>query len=65
MSTQDELSADCIFLPNPCSHAVFQESLPFAVIGSNTFIVKEGNRVIGRQYPWGVVEGKLVIFRQY
>ncbi|XP_063692331.1 septin-2-like isoform X3 [Bolinopsis microptera] len=33
-----------------------KESLPFAVIGSNTFIVKEGNRVIGRQYPWGVVE---------
>lgn len=33
-----------------------KDSLPFAVIGSNTFIVKEGNRVIGRQYPWGVVE---------
>eukprot|EP00116_Pleurobrachia_bachei_P006692 sb/3466954/ len=33
-----------------------KESLPFAVVGSNTFIVKEGNRVIGRQYPWGVVE---------
>ena len=39
----------------------FQESLPFAVIGSNTFIVKEGNRVIGRQYPWGVVEGTNLI----
>ena len=33
--------------------------LPFAVVGSNDF-VKVGNKnVRARQYPWGVVQGKL------
>lgn len=31
--------------------------LPFAVIGSNTFIeTRDGRRVRGRKYPWGSVE---------
>ncbi|KDR06354.1 septin-2 isoform X1 [Zootermopsis nevadensis] len=30
--------------------------VPFAVVGSNTVIEIAGNKVRGRQYPWGVVE---------
>lgn len=32
--------------------------IPFAVVGSNTVLEVAGKRVRGRQYPWGVVEGK-------
>lgn len=35
-----------------------QESAPFAVIGSNTVVEAKGQRVRGRLYPWGIVEGK-------
>uniref|UniRef100_A0A8C1GR96 Septin n=1 Tax=Cyprinus carpio TaxID=7962 RepID=A0A8C1GR96_CYPCA len=35
---------------------VFQESTPFAVIGSNTIVEVKGQRVRGRLYPWGIVE---------
>lgn len=35
-----------------------QESVPFAVIGSNTVVEARGQRVRGRLYPWGIVEGK-------
>lgn len=34
-----------------------QESTPFAVIGSNTVVEARGQRVRGRLYPWGIVEG--------
>lgn len=34
-----------------------QESIPFAVIGSNTVVEAKGRRVRGRLYPWGIVEG--------
>ncbi|NXB70524.1 SEPT5 protein, partial [Donacobius atricapilla] len=34
----------------------FQESAPFAVIGSNTVVEAKGQRVRGRLYPWGIVE---------
>lgn len=34
--------------------------VPFSVIGSNTVIEVGGCKVRGRQYPWGVVEGKQV-----
>lgn len=37
---------------------LFQESAPFAVIGSNTVVEAKGQRVRGRLYPWGIVEGK-------
>ncbi|KTF74430.1 hypothetical protein cypCar_00034481 [Cyprinus carpio] len=33
-----------------------QESIPFAVIGSNTVVEAKGKRVRGRLYPWGIVE---------
>lgn len=39
--------------PNLCE----QESTPFAVIGSNTVVETRGQRVRGRLYPWGIVEG--------
>lgn len=34
-----------------------QDSIPFAVIGSNTVVEAKGKRVRGRLYPWGIVEG--------
>lgn len=33
-------------------------SVPFAVVGSNTVLEISGRKVRGRQYPWGVVDGK-------
>ncbi|XP_030671719.1 septin-5 isoform X3 [Nomascus leucogenys] len=36
-----------------------KESAPFAVIGSNTVVEAKGQRVRGRLYPWGIVEGAL------
>ncbi|XP_021567817.1 septin-4 isoform X1 [Carlito syrichta] len=33
-----------------------KESIPFAVIGSNTVVEVRGRRVRGRLYPWGIVE---------
>ncbi|XP_060612699.2 septin-4-like isoform X7 [Anolis sagrei] len=33
-----------------------KESIPFAVIGSNTVVEAKGRRIRGRLYPWGVVE---------
>ncbi|KAM7392346.1 hypothetical protein PAMA_007456 [Pampus argenteus] len=33
-----------------------KESSPFAVIGSNTVVEAEGQRMRGRLYPWGIVE---------
>ncbi|XP_054598684.1 septin 4b isoform X2 [Nothobranchius furzeri] len=35
---------------------VSYESIPFAVIGSNTVVEAKGKRVRGRLYPWGIVE---------
>lgn len=33
-----------------------KQSVPFAVIGSNTIFEVGGKKVRGRQYPWGVVD---------
>ena len=33
-------------------------AVPFAVVGSNILLEVNGKQVRGRQYPWGVVEGK-------
>ncbi|XP_028938155.1 septin-4 isoform X2 [Ornithorhynchus anatinus] len=33
-----------------------KDSIPFAVIGSNTVVEARGRRVRGRLYPWGIVE---------
>lgn len=34
-----------------------KESIPFAVVGSNTVFEVGGKKFRGRQYPWGVVDG--------
>lgn len=44
-------------LPTPA--VLLQESIPFAVIGSNTIVEAKGRRVRGRLYPWGIVEGNV------
>ena len=36
-----------------------QERMPLAVVGSNVVIEVNGRKVRGRQYPWGVAEGRL------
>ena len=33
-----------------------RDSMPFAIVGSNTLLEVNGKRVRGRLYPWGVVE---------
>jgi septin 6/8/11 len=39
--------------------------LPFAVVGSSDF-VKVGNKMVrARQYPWGVVQGKLTNLKRF
>lgn len=38
---------------------VLQEKMPLAVVGSNVVIEVNGKKVRGRQYPWGVAEGRL------
>uniref|UniRef100_A0A8C8G5M6 Septin n=1 Tax=Oncorhynchus tshawytscha TaxID=74940 RepID=A0A8C8G5M6_ONCTS len=35
-----------------------KESTPFAVIGSNMVVETRGQKVRGRLYPWGIVEGR-------
>lgn len=39
-----------------------QECTPFAVIGSNTVVEARGQRVRGRLYPWGIVEGMFILY---
>lgn len=34
--------------------------MPLAVVGSNVVIEVNGKKVRGRQYPWGVAEGRLL-----
>uniref|UniRef100_A0A8K9UJZ7 Septin n=1 Tax=Oncorhynchus mykiss TaxID=8022 RepID=A0A8K9UJZ7_ONCMY len=38
-----------------------KESTPFAVIGSNMVVETRGQKVRGRLYPWGIVEGRLCV----
>lgn len=47
LDTEKDLYVSC---------SVFQERVPFAVVGSNTVTEAGGKRVRGRQYPWGIVE---------
>lgn len=35
-----------------------QESMPFAVVGSDKEYQVNGKRVLGRKTPWGIIEGK-------
>lgn len=39
--------------------AEMKQSFPFAVVGSNTIFEVGGKKFRGRQYPWGVVDGKI------
>ena len=34
-----------------------KESIPFAVVSSNTVIDIQGQQIRARQYPWGIVNG--------
>lgn len=36
-----------------------QESMPFAVVGSDKEYQVNGKRVLGRKTPWGIIEGKI------
>lgn len=38
--------------------AEMKQCVPFAVVGSNTIYEVGGKKFRGRQYPWGVVDGK-------
>ncbi len=40
----------------------FQQHLPFAVVGSREEVVINGEKFRARQYPWGTVLGKLIIY---
>jgi septin 7 len=37
---------------------LLKSKLPFAIVGSNTVIEVDGKSVRGRQYPWGLVNGR-------
>lgn len=41
-----------------CLSLSLKDRLPLAVVGSNTIIEVNSKRVRGRQYPWGVAEGR-------
>uniref|UniRef100_A0A674N7V0 Septin-type G domain-containing protein n=1 Tax=Takifugu rubripes TaxID=31033 RepID=A0A674N7V0_TAKRU len=59
-----KIKVDCLIYPMPKQYFHFhnsfcfsnKESIPFAVIGSNTVVEAKGKRVRGRLYPWGIVE---------
>ena len=36
----------------------FQESIPFAVVGTDKEHQVNGNKVLGRKTKWGIIEGK-------
>lgn len=40
-----------------------KQSIPFAVVGSNTIFEVGGKKFRGRQYPWGVVDGNSLATR--
>lgn len=42
-----------------------QEKMPLAVVGSNVVIEVNGKKVRGRQYPWGVAEGRFARVRRH
>ena len=41
------------------TNSILKSKLPFAIVGSNTTIEKDGKTFRGRQYPWGIVNGNL------
>ena len=49
-----------LFEDDDSSNAAIKEirdTVPFAVVGSNTLLEVNGRKIRGRVYPWGVVEG--------
>lgn len=38
-----------------------KQSIPFAVVGSNSIFEVGGKKFRGRQYPWGVVDGNSLL----
>ena len=49
-----------LFEDDDASNAAIKEirnTIPFAVVGSNTLLEVNGKKIRGRVYPWGVVEG--------
>lgn len=47
-----------------CSPPIQQESMPFAVVGSDKEYQVNGKRVLGRKTPWGIIEGNSVHLRE-
>lgn len=43
------------------SQRALRERVPFAVVGSNTVVEVDGRKIRGRRYPWGVVEGSILL----
>lgn len=43
-----------------CFPPIQQESMPFAVVGSDKEYQVNGKRVLGRKTPWGIIEGNSV-----
>lgn len=43
-----------------CFPPLQQESMPFAVVGSDKEYQVNGKRVLGRKTPWGIIEGNPV-----
>lgn len=37
-----------------------KECIPFAVVGSQNILDVGGKKIRGRQYPWGIVDGKCI-----
>jgi len=40
------------------TYILVQETLPFALVGSNNTYQVAGSAIRGRMYPWGIVEGR-------
>lgn len=39
-----------------------QESIPFAVVGTDKEHQVNGNKVLGRKTKWGIIEGKAAVW---
>jgi len=58
------ISLDALICWSICFHIMFvllQETMPFAVVGSDKEYQVNGKRVLGRKTPWGVVEGEWAV----
>lgn len=61
MLWRPRLQEDDVHTCLPCLSAPLQqESMPFAVVGSDKEYQVNGKRVLGRKTPWGIIEGNSV-----